>query len=251
MKKLILITGILLSTSLWAKNCLSPDDRMVYYVVYPGESLYRISQKLGVTIGDLVDGNNLSTSQLRTGQKLIVCKSWAKGNTKTVKKENDNLKQKEDKTDTRARINSVQNMPRPDLEYALLTTEMTLELTKENYAKAEEEIQRAKEVIQSADELIKILQERVVELENREMELSKDLKTLIQLGSQMNQSNKWLEFSNRVFKDTSTNQKIKPFSSTNDYSVILTVKNGDSCPITESPFMKQEMVRGNRICYYK
>ena len=84
-----------------------------------------------------------------------------------------------------------------------------------------------------------------------DFELSKDLKTLIQVGSQMNQSNKWLEFSNRVFKDTNTNQQIKPFNSTNDYSVILTVKNGNSCPITGNPFMKQEIVRGNRICYYK
>ena len=249
-KKLILLTGLMLSGSLWTESCLSPNDRATYYVTL-GDSLWKVSQKLGVEINWLVNYNSLETYQLRVGQQLDFCKSWAKGSTKNARKENNNLKQTEDKTDTRARINSVQNMPRPDLEFALLTTEMTLELTKKNYAKAEERIQRAKEVIQSADELIKILEERIVVLENREIELSKDLKTLIQVGSQMNQSNKWLEFSNRVFKDTSTNQKIKPFSSTNDYSVILTVKSGGSCPITGSPFMKQEMVRGNLICYYK
>ncbi len=49
-----------------------PTVNGLYYTVRKGDSLSRISQKYGVKIGDLIDTNELGSSNLKVGQKLFV-----------------------------------------------------------------------------------------------------------------------------------------------------------------------------------
>jgi len=46
----------------------------VVYVVKSGDSLYRIAQEYGVTVDELIDYNNLSTSSLKINQQLLIPK---------------------------------------------------------------------------------------------------------------------------------------------------------------------------------
>ena len=62
----------------------SPEDSLnsTSYVVKPGDSLYSIAKKYGITVSDLMNYNDLNTSFLSIGQKLFIPSS----NTYVVKK---------------------------------------------------------------------------------------------------------------------------------------------------------------------
>lgn len=42
------------------------------YIVQSGDSLYRIAQRFGVSVGDIIDANNLTSTVLSIGQQLII-----------------------------------------------------------------------------------------------------------------------------------------------------------------------------------
>lgn len=57
------------TTSLISTSSTSPNT---YYIVKSGDSLYKIAQENGMTVQQLKDLNNLSSNNLRIGQKLAV-----------------------------------------------------------------------------------------------------------------------------------------------------------------------------------
>jgi polysaccharide biosynthesis transport protein len=48
------------------------DDNSVYHTVGPGESIYTVASRYGVSVGQLVEMNNLSSNQIRSGQVLVI-----------------------------------------------------------------------------------------------------------------------------------------------------------------------------------
>jgi len=52
-------------------------------------------------------------------------------------------------------------------------------------------------------------------------------------------------------KSSSSSSTSKPINSNRTYSSSLTVPSNQLCPMLASPVVKQEVVRGNRICYYQ
>lgn len=50
----------------------TPPTGESIYTVQAGDSLYRIAQKFGVSVGDIIDANNLTSTVLSIGQQLII-----------------------------------------------------------------------------------------------------------------------------------------------------------------------------------
>ena len=42
------------------------------YTVQAGDTLYRIAQRFGVSVGDIIDANNLTSTVLSVGQQLTI-----------------------------------------------------------------------------------------------------------------------------------------------------------------------------------
>lgn len=51
---------------------ISPDSKI--YTVRPGDTLYNISKRFGITVNELMDLNKMSSNSLKVGQKLVVVK---------------------------------------------------------------------------------------------------------------------------------------------------------------------------------
>ena len=65
-------------------------EKNITYTVHSGDSLYSIARKFNTTVQDLINANNLSSTNLSIGQELIIQTSTPTnpeipGNTYTVK----------------------------------------------------------------------------------------------------------------------------------------------------------------------
>ena len=153
----------------------------------------------------------------------------------------ESLKEETKPQDTKDRIAEIKQLPRADLEYALIMSE----IGSDTYKDQKNLLLRR---ISSADEYIK-------QLEIQVKALQKDVSNLVTAGnllSKGNQTNKWLEFSNRILNSGTSGNNSQPRGGlSSKYSKVLTVDGAGMCPMGEGPLVKHEVAGGNRICYYR
>ena len=88
---LVLVVSILLIPQLTIKT--NANDGYKYYtdiIIQPGDNLWKIANKFGIRVDDLINANNLTSNTLSIGQTLYIPGSNNSGNNNTSGNNNNN-----------------------------------------------------------------------------------------------------------------------------------------------------------------